>query len=108
MSPNFGFAIRGSPIRRTWGRTFFLLRTTFPETDSPLDILRVLSASSSSHNLMHHDSAQDIQDRAMRFLSPRRTLSSMVETDIEVEKEEKDDALDNDGPLMLLLLGDDE
>ena len=35
---------------------------------------------------MHHDSAQDIHDRATRFRRPRRILSSMVDMDVEREK----------------------
>lgn len=74
----------GSPILRTLGRTFTLFRLV-PLLESiggiatPNAFFLMRSASSSSQTLMHQDSAQVTHERAKRFLSPRRILSSMVE-----------------------------
>ena len=87
----------GSPILRTTGLTFILFRLfeSLSTAGLPADIRLALSASSSSHSLIHQDSAQDIHDLAIRFLIPRRILLSTMDMDVEREKDETDDVVDD-------------
>mmetsp|Transcript_7360 Transcript_7360/g.16679 ORF Transcript_7360/g.16679 Transcript_7360/m.16679 type:complete len:289 (-) Transcript_7360:1752-2618(-) len=93
---SFFFTI-GCPILLTIGRTFTLLLLFESGIAKPSALLAARSASSSSHSLMHQDSAQDIHVRATRFLRPRRTLSSMVDMDAERENDESEDAVEAAG-----------